>query len=59
METATSSATLTPFWGSELFCAPTETGQEPRHVATPEPLGKLFDQTPEGRPGDWHEQRSC
>ena len=44
------------FWGSELLYAPTEPGQEPRHVATLEPLWNLFDLTPEGRPADWHEQ---
>jgi predicted dithiol-disulfide oxidoreductase (DUF899 family) len=44
------------FWGSELFYAPTEPGQEPRHVATLEPLWNLFDLTPEGRPPNWHEQ---
>jgi predicted dithiol-disulfide oxidoreductase (DUF899 family) len=44
------------FWGSELFYAPTEPGQEPRHVGTLEPLWNLFDLTPEGRPADWDEQ---
>jgi predicted dithiol-disulfide oxidoreductase (DUF899 family) len=43
------------FWGSELLYAPTDDGQEPRHVGTLEPLWNLFDLTPEGRP-DWHEQ---
>jgi predicted dithiol-disulfide oxidoreductase (DUF899 family) len=46
------------FWGSELFYAPTEPGQEPRHVGTLEPLWNLFDLTPEGRAADWHEQLS-
>jgi predicted dithiol-disulfide oxidoreductase (DUF899 family) len=45
------------FWGSELLNAPTDDGQEPRHVGTLEPLWNLFDLTPEGRP-DWHEQLS-
>jgi predicted dithiol-disulfide oxidoreductase (DUF899 family) len=45
------------FWGSELLYAPTDHGQEPRHVGTLEPLWNLFDLTPEGRP-DWHEQLS-
>jgi predicted dithiol-disulfide oxidoreductase (DUF899 family) len=45
------------FWGSELLNAPTDHGQEPRHVGTLEPLWNLFDLTPEGRP-DWHEQLS-
>jgi predicted dithiol-disulfide oxidoreductase (DUF899 family) len=46
------------FWGSELFYAPTDPGQEPRHVSTLEPLWNLFDLTREGRPTDWHEQLS-
>jgi predicted dithiol-disulfide oxidoreductase (DUF899 family) len=45
------------FWGSELFYAPTDPGQDPRHVGTLEPLWNLFDLTPEGRP-DWDEQLS-
>ncbi len=44
------------FWGSELFYAPVEPGQDPRHVGTLEPLWNLFDLTPEGRPADWDEQ---
>jgi predicted dithiol-disulfide oxidoreductase (DUF899 family) len=43
-------------WGSELLFAPTDDGQDPRHVGTVEPLWNLFDLTPEGRPSDWHEQ---
>ncbi len=46
------------FWGSELFYAPTDGDQDPRHVSTLEPLWNLFDLTPEGRPSDWHEQLS-
>jgi len=46
------------FWGSELFYAPMEPGQDPRHVGTLEPLWNLFDFTPEGRPSDWDEQLS-
>jgi predicted dithiol-disulfide oxidoreductase (DUF899 family) len=45
------------FWGSELFYAPWDPGQDPRHVGTLEPLWNLFDLTPEGRP-DWEEQLS-
>jgi predicted dithiol-disulfide oxidoreductase (DUF899 family) len=45
------------FWGSELLYAPTDPGQDPRHVGTLEPLWNLFDFTPEGRP-DWDEQLS-
>jgi predicted dithiol-disulfide oxidoreductase (DUF899 family) len=49
--------TMRHFWGSELFYAPTDPGQDPRHVGTLEPLWNLFDFTPEGRP-DWDEQLS-
>jgi predicted dithiol-disulfide oxidoreductase (DUF899 family) len=45
------------FWGSELLYAPTDPGQDPRHVGTIEPLWNLFDLTREGRP-DWDEQLS-
>jgi predicted dithiol-disulfide oxidoreductase (DUF899 family) len=48
--------TIRHFWGSELFFAPADHGQEPRHVGTIEPLWNLFDFTREGRPADWHEQ---
>jgi predicted dithiol-disulfide oxidoreductase (DUF899 family) len=43
------------FWGSELFYAATEPGEDPRHVGTLEPLWNMFDFTREGRPG-WDEQ---
>jgi predicted dithiol-disulfide oxidoreductase (DUF899 family) len=43
------------FWSSELFYAPADPGQHPRHVGTLEPLWNLFDLTPEGRPVDWVE----
>jgi predicted dithiol-disulfide oxidoreductase (DUF899 family) len=45
------------FWGSELFYATTDPGQDQRHVGTLEPLWNLFDLTPEGRP-DWYEKLS-
>ena len=45
------------FWGSELFYAPTDPGEDPRHVGALEPVWNLFDLTPEGRP-DWDEQLS-
>ena len=38
--------TIRHFWGSELFYAPTEPGQDPRHVGTIEPLRNLYDLTP-------------
>ena len=47
--------TIRHFWGSELFYAPWDPGQAPRHVGTLEPLWNLFDLTPEGRP-EWDEQ---
>jgi len=46
------------FWSSELFYAPSEPGQDPRHVGTLEPVWNLFDLTREGRPSDWDEQLS-
>jgi predicted dithiol-disulfide oxidoreductase (DUF899 family) len=46
------------FWGSELFYAPAEPGQDPRHLGTLEPVWNLFDLTPEGRPPTWDEQLS-
>ena len=50
--------TIRHFWGSELFYAPADGDQDPRHVGTIEPLWNLFDLTPEGRPADWYEQVS-
>jgi predicted dithiol-disulfide oxidoreductase (DUF899 family) len=44
------------FWSSELFYAPTDPGQDPRHVGTLEPLWNLLDLTPDGRPRDWEER---
>jgi predicted dithiol-disulfide oxidoreductase (DUF899 family) len=46
------------FWGSELFYAPSDPGQDPRHVGTIEPVWNLFDLTPEGRDAEWDEQLS-
>jgi predicted dithiol-disulfide oxidoreductase (DUF899 family) len=51
-------ATIRHFWGSELCYAPSEPGQDPRHVGTLEPLWNLFDLTREGRPSGWDEQLS-
>jgi predicted dithiol-disulfide oxidoreductase (DUF899 family) len=50
--------TIRHFWGSELLYAPSDPGEEPRHVGTLEPLWNLFDLTPEGRPADWWERFS-
>jgi predicted dithiol-disulfide oxidoreductase (DUF899 family) len=47
--------TIRHFWGSELFYAKAEPGQDPRHVGTLEQLWNLLDLTPEGRP-DFDEQ---
>ena len=46
------------FWGSELFYAPADPGQDPRHVGTLEPLWNMLDFTREGRPSDFNEQIS-
>jgi predicted dithiol-disulfide oxidoreductase (DUF899 family) len=46
------------FWSSELLYAPSDPGQEPRHVGTLEPLWNLLDLIPEGRPVEWAEQFS-
>jgi len=48
--------TIRHFWSSELFYAPTDPGQDPRHAGTLEPVWNLFDLTPEGRGTDWDEQ---
>jgi predicted dithiol-disulfide oxidoreductase (DUF899 family) len=48
--------TIRHFWSSELLYAPTDPGQDPRHVGTIEPAWNLFDFTPEGRGVDWDEQ---
>src|SRR5437764_5147622 len=50
--------TIRHFWGSELFYAPWDPGQAPRHVGTLEPVWNLVDLTPEGRGTDWDEQLS-
>ncbi|HEX5192291.1 MAG TPA: DUF899 family protein [Solirubrobacteraceae bacterium] len=50
--------TIRHFWSSELFYAPHEPDQDPRHVGTLEPLWNLLDLMPDGRPRDWYEQFS-
>jgi predicted dithiol-disulfide oxidoreductase (DUF899 family) len=42
------------FYQSELLFAPTERGQDGRHVDMIWPLWNLFDVTPEGRGTDWY-----
>jgi predicted dithiol-disulfide oxidoreductase (DUF899 family) len=44
------------FWSSEMLYAPSDPGQDPRHMGTLEPLWNMMDFTPEGRAADWHEQ---
>jgi predicted dithiol-disulfide oxidoreductase (DUF899 family) len=44
------------FWASELLSAPTDPGQDPRHLGTLEPAWNLFDLMPDGRGADWDEQ---
>ncbi len=41
-------------YSTELLYAPTEDGQEPRHVDSLWPIWNMFDLTPEGRGNDWH-----
>jgi predicted dithiol-disulfide oxidoreductase (DUF899 family) len=50
--------TIRHFWGSELFWAPADPDQDPRHLGTLEPVWNLLDMTREGRPADWDEQLS-
>jgi predicted dithiol-disulfide oxidoreductase (DUF899 family) len=44
------------FWSSELYYAPTDPGQDPRHVDFMWPLWSVLDVTPEGRGNDWGPQ---
>jgi predicted dithiol-disulfide oxidoreductase (DUF899 family) len=48
--------TIRHFWGSELFYAPAEPDQDPRHAGTLEPSWNMLDLTREGRPKVWDEQ---
>jgi predicted dithiol-disulfide oxidoreductase (DUF899 family) len=41
-------------WSSELFTAPSEPDQHPRHVDYMWPIWKVLDLTPDGRGTDWH-----
>ncbi|SRR5712691_9599666 len=41
------------FWSSELLLAPTDPGQNPRHVDFMWPLWAVLDRAPEGRGTDW------
>jgi len=42
------------FYATELLFAPTERGQDPRHVDLIWPLWNLLDLTPEGRGTSWY-----
>ena len=46
------------FYNTELLYAPTEPGQNPRHVDSLWPLWNMFDLTPEGRGTDWYPKHS-
>ena len=50
--------TFRHFWGSELFYAPTDPDQDPRHVGTLEPFWNLLDLTRERAYDVWDEQLS-
>jgi predicted dithiol-disulfide oxidoreductase (DUF899 family) len=41
-------------WSSELFTAPRDPDQHPRHVDYMWPIWKVLDVTPGGRGSDWH-----
>jgi predicted dithiol-disulfide oxidoreductase (DUF899 family) len=41
-------------WSSELWSAPTDPGEHPRHVDYMWPIWKVLDLTPDGRGTDWH-----
>jgi predicted dithiol-disulfide oxidoreductase (DUF899 family) len=44
------------FWSSELAFAPTDQGEDPRHVDFMWPLWNILDLTPGGRGEGWHPQ---
>lgn len=43
-------------WASEMFYAPSDPGQHPRHNGTLDLLWNIFDLTPDGRGTDWTPQ---
>ena len=49
-------AVIRHFWGSEMLYAPSDPGQDPRHMGTLEPSWNLFDLMRTGRGEDWDEQ---
>jgi predicted dithiol-disulfide oxidoreductase (DUF899 family) len=48
--------TVRHFWASEMMFAPTDPGQDPRHVDMIWPLWNVLDCVPEGRGSDWRPQ---
>jgi predicted dithiol-disulfide oxidoreductase (DUF899 family) len=44
--------TIRLHWASEMVFAPSDPGQDMRHMGTVEPLWTLFDLTPRGRPAE-------
>jgi predicted dithiol-disulfide oxidoreductase (DUF899 family) len=44
------------FWASEMLDAPSDPGQDPRHLGTVEPAWNMFDLMPCGRGEDWNEE---
>ena len=46
--------TVRHFWSSELFMAPMEPGQSPRHIDFMWPLWAVLDTTPAGRAPVWY-----
>jgi len=45
--------TIRHFWSSEMFLAPTDPGQNPRHIDFMWPLWAVLDAAPDGRGADW------
>jgi len=48
--------TVRHFWASEMMFAPSDPGQDPRHVDMIWPLWNVLDCVPEGRGSDWYPQ---
>jgi predicted dithiol-disulfide oxidoreductase (DUF899 family) len=48
--------TVRHFWASEMMFAPSDPGQNPRHVDMIWPLWNVLDSVPEGRGSDWYPQ---
>jgi predicted dithiol-disulfide oxidoreductase (DUF899 family) len=50
---ARSGGTIHHVWSSELFGAPTDPGEHPRHVDFMWPIWAVLDRTPDGRGTEW------